>query len=137
MHVRMAEWSKAPDSRHDALLPRREFKRDFWSSYEGRGSNPLPDKYFSYTIFIRRLKSTVRCQDMQPISCSIIVPCSSSTEQYTIHIVFKQHSKILSLTYDFSAKRHYYWCVPLFPDGPPSIFYSTILCSFLLGISLI
>ena len=29
-----------------ALLPCRESARDFWSSYEGRGSNPLPDKYF-------------------------------------------------------------------------------------------
>ena len=29
-----------------ALLPCRESVRDFWSSYEGRGSNPLPDKYF-------------------------------------------------------------------------------------------
>lgn len=40
--VRMAERSKAPDSRHSALArPRRV--RAFWSSSEGVGSNPTPD----------------------------------------------------------------------------------------------
>ncbi len=42
----MAEWSKAPDSRQVALLSSREYTWEFWSSYEGRGSNPLPDKIF-------------------------------------------------------------------------------------------
>jgi hypothetical protein len=28
------------------LLPSRRLNRDYWSSYEGRGSNPLPDKSF-------------------------------------------------------------------------------------------
>ena len=41
--VRMAEWSKAPDSRWKTLLPDRKWEWDFWSSYEGRGSNPLSD----------------------------------------------------------------------------------------------
>ena len=38
----MAEWSKAPDSRHQ-YLPQIW---DFWSPIGGVGSNPTPDIYF-------------------------------------------------------------------------------------------
>ncbi len=42
-HVRMAEWSKAPDSRHYLLLS----CWGFWSPHGGVGSNPTSDKgYF-------------------------------------------------------------------------------------------
>ena len=41
--VRMAERSKAPDSRLDSFLS----KRDFWSPHGGVGSNPTPDKMFT------------------------------------------------------------------------------------------
>ena len=42
----MAEWSKAPDSRFKGIAG------DFWSSYEGVGSNPTSDKYF-WQIFVQ------------------------------------------------------------------------------------
>ena len=44
-HVRMAEWSKAPDSR---FMPCFQVgsEWEFWSSDEGRGSNPLSDRTF-------------------------------------------------------------------------------------------
>ena len=42
----MAEWSKAPDSRL-TLLSDRLRKWEFWSSYEGVGSNPTSDKVFN------------------------------------------------------------------------------------------
>ena len=45
-NVRMAERSKAPDSRY-TLLADSKHVREFWSSYEGVGSNPTSDnKYF-------------------------------------------------------------------------------------------
>ena len=39
----MAERSKAPDSRY-SLLADSKSVREFWSSYEGVGSNPTSDK---------------------------------------------------------------------------------------------
>ena len=42
--VRMAERSKAPDSRATFLI---HTERAFWSSYEGLGSNFTSDKLFS------------------------------------------------------------------------------------------
>ena len=39
----MAEWSKAPDSRLKPCFHDRELCWDFWSSYEGVGSNPTSD----------------------------------------------------------------------------------------------
>ena len=42
----MAEWSKAPDSRHMPYSYDRELQREFWSSYEGVGSNPTSDSNF-------------------------------------------------------------------------------------------
>ena len=42
-NVRMAERSKAPDSRY-SLLADSKSVREFWSSYEGVGSNPTSDK---------------------------------------------------------------------------------------------
>ena len=45
--VRMAERSKAPDSRYTFLT---DSERAFWSSYEGVGSNPTSDKFFSLQI---------------------------------------------------------------------------------------
>ena len=42
--VRMAERSKAPDSRAIFLIGN---ERAFWSSYEGVGSNPISNKLFS------------------------------------------------------------------------------------------
>ena len=47
--VRMAERSKAPDSRFTLLT---DNERAFWSSYEGVGSNPTSDKIF--LIFIKK-----------------------------------------------------------------------------------
>ena len=44
LRVRMAEWSKAPDSRF-SYLPRKG-KRAFWSTNVGVGSNPTSDKLF-------------------------------------------------------------------------------------------
>ena len=41
--VRMAERSKAPDSRFTFSVDCRDY-REFWSSYEGVGSNPTSDK---------------------------------------------------------------------------------------------
>ena len=43
--VRMAERSKAPDSRFTFSVDDRDY-REFWSSYEGVGSNPTSDKTF-------------------------------------------------------------------------------------------
>ena len=40
--VRMAEWSKAPDSR-DIILPL--YDGAFWSTNVGVGSNPTPDNF--------------------------------------------------------------------------------------------
>ena len=52
-HVRMAEWSKAPDSR---LLPcswiGSTYEREFWSSTEGMGSNPIPDNRFYTFLYV-------------------------------------------------------------------------------------
>ena len=39
----MAERSKAPDSRFTFSVDDRDY-REFWSSYEGVGSNPTSDK---------------------------------------------------------------------------------------------
>ena len=46
--VRMAEWSKAPDSRWKPCSPiwSKTNEWDFWSSIEGMGSNPIPDMNF-------------------------------------------------------------------------------------------
>ena len=46
--VRMAEWSKAPDSRVTFHI------RVFWSTNVGVGSNPTSDKYFWFikTIYL-------------------------------------------------------------------------------------
>ncbi len=41
----MAEWSKAPDSRL-GLAPLKGVSARLLVLTEGRGSNPLPDKYF-------------------------------------------------------------------------------------------
>jgi hypothetical protein len=43
----MVEWSKAPDSRL-SLAPLKGIseRRDFWSSYEGRGSNSFLTNIF-------------------------------------------------------------------------------------------
>ena len=46
----MAEWSKAPDSRHMPYSYDRELQREFWSSYEGVGSNPTSDSNFLKNI---------------------------------------------------------------------------------------
>ena len=43
--VRMAEWSKAPDSR-SCDLAYHTVKWVFWSTNVGVGSNPTPDTYF-------------------------------------------------------------------------------------------
>ena len=53
-NVRMAERSKAPDSRY-TLLADSKSVREFWSSYEGVGSNPTSDKitFFNFPYFIR------------------------------------------------------------------------------------
>ena len=48
--VRMAERSKAPDSRETFLT---DSERAFWSSSEGVGSNPTSDKIF-YSFESRR-----------------------------------------------------------------------------------
>ena len=49
----MAEWSKAPDSR---LLPYSwigsTHEREFWSSTEGMGSNPIPDNKFYTFLYV-------------------------------------------------------------------------------------
>ena len=48
-NVRMAEWSKAPDSRvHVALLDKSSSSRVFWSTNVGVGSNPTSDNTFSF-----------------------------------------------------------------------------------------
>ena len=47
----MAEWSKAPDSRLQ-LYPVIQDDWDFWSSYEGVGSNPTSDKPFYSQLFV-------------------------------------------------------------------------------------
>ena len=44
-HVRMAERSKAPDSRNE-ILPRSNVGA-FWSTIVGVGSNPTSDRIFS------------------------------------------------------------------------------------------
>ena len=46
--VRMAEWSKAPDSRHALHCINAQV---FWSTYVGVGSNPTPDKVFLLVLF--------------------------------------------------------------------------------------
>ena len=43
--VRMAERSKAPDSRFTFSVDYRDY-REFWSSHEGVGSNPTSDNIF-------------------------------------------------------------------------------------------
>jgi hypothetical protein len=48
----MAEWSKAPDSRHMPYSYDRELQREFWSSYEGVGSNPTSDSNFLKNILL-------------------------------------------------------------------------------------
>ena len=45
MGVRMAERSKAPDSR-SLYLPIKQWERAFWSPNGGVGSNPTPDNIF-------------------------------------------------------------------------------------------
>ena len=45
--VRMAERSKAPDSRL-SYLPITQWERAFWSPNGGVGSNPTPDTLFLY-----------------------------------------------------------------------------------------
>lgn len=42
----MAEWSKAPDSRFYLTFMIGSLYREFWSSYEGVGSNPTSDSNF-------------------------------------------------------------------------------------------
>ena len=50
--VRMAERSKAPDSRF-TYLPIAQWERAFWSPNGGVGSNPTPDTtYFSYFLSV-------------------------------------------------------------------------------------
>ena len=49
--VRMAERSKAPDSRMSHLACASE--RVFWSTYVGVGSNPTSDKEFCFASFIQ------------------------------------------------------------------------------------
>ena len=53
LRVRMAEWSKAPDSRFNYLPLRGE--RAFWSTNVGVGSNPTSDNIFvaASVIFIK------------------------------------------------------------------------------------
>jgi hypothetical protein len=51
-----------------ALLPCRESMRDFWSSYEGRGSNPLPDKFWRnsdlyFLVILLHYKQSQKSQD--------------------------------------------------------------------------
>ena len=59
----MAERSKAPDSRFTFSVDDRDY-REFWSSYEGVGSNPTSDKivfeafYCAFSWFIMR--STIK-----------------------------------------------------------------------------
>ena len=53
--VRMAERSKAPDSRV-RLFP---VTGVFWSTYVGVGSNPTSDKYFLIVIFISIIMFTI------------------------------------------------------------------------------
>ena len=48
--VRMAERSKAPDSRFTFSVDGRDY-REFWSSYEGVGSNPTSDKII-FEVFL-------------------------------------------------------------------------------------
>ena len=55
--VRMAERSKAPDSRISLLT---DSERAFWSSYEGVGSNPTSDKYF-FPLFCDLFSFNVNC----------------------------------------------------------------------------
>lgn len=57
--VRVAEWSKAPDSRVISC-PLCGFE-DFWSTYVGVGSNPTSDKFF--------LLSTVTCSLFSSTCC--------------------------------------------------------------------
>ena len=45
----MAEWSKAPDSRHALHCINAQV---FWSTYVGVGSNPTPDKVFFFISFV-------------------------------------------------------------------------------------
>ena len=47
--VRMAERSKAPDSRFK-YLPIAQWERAFWSLNGGVGSNPTPDKCIFYIL---------------------------------------------------------------------------------------
>ena len=44
--VRVAEWSKAPDSRIYRFLARKCEFEAFWSTYVGVGSNPTSDRFF-------------------------------------------------------------------------------------------
>ena len=45
--VKVAEWSKAPDSRH---LPSSTERRVFWSTIVGTGSNPVLDILLHSTL---------------------------------------------------------------------------------------
>ena len=47
-HVRLAERSKAPDSREDSL----SVIGVFWSTYVGVGSNPTSDNYFQHVLYL-------------------------------------------------------------------------------------
>ena len=59
----MAERSKAPDSRFTFSVDDRDY-REFWSSYEGVGSNPTSDKiifeafywFFPWFIIVSTIK---------------------------------------------------------------------------------
>ena len=48
----MAERSKAPDSRFTFSVDDRDY-REFWSSYEGVGSNPTSDKIVFEAFYCR------------------------------------------------------------------------------------
>ncbi len=73
-----------------ALLPCRESVRDFWSSYEGRGSNPLPDKYFlekfRFSLYLIYFRSLISCkksgwpsgQRRQTQGLVALLPCRES-----------------------------------------------------------
>ena len=54
----MAEWSKAPDSRFYLTFMIGSVYREFWSSYEGVGSNPTSDSNF-FVAWIFQLQSAV------------------------------------------------------------------------------
>ena len=92
-NVRMAERSKAPDSRYPLPADSRSV-REFWSSYEGVGSNPTSDKITFYT-FLQGYCFKLKQRFAYTLETSV------GNRKTTFHCIKRTH--LLVIEFDVSA----------------------------------